>query len=363
MGLPTTSIAPALFVDQNNDFKVLRYVPVPELVEGELIVKVLYSGVNPADVKHAPLLGINCTILGYDFCGHVVKVNKNSEYKVGDLVAGFTPFGVGQLWKHGAHQEYLSNPENLTFKVPENMTPVEAASLTTILMTAADGIYNKIAYPLPGEKPSKGFKTGPFFVWGGSTSVGIAMIQLARASGAYPILATASPKRHELLKKLGVTYCFDYNSSDVAGQIKAIVRELEAGPIAYAADCAGYPGTEKEPSSAVQMAACVEESDKAVFISVIPQPSDERFKFIFASADRESKMNFPGKPTVTAPARPEDFKRMRAALLWSVENYGSGFVMPSVEVFKGRAEDALEQINQIAVLGRFGKLVLEHPLL
>ncbi|KAL0945012.1 uncharacterized protein CTRU02_202899 [Colletotrichum truncatum] len=362
MSLPTTSTAPALFVDQNNEFKVLRFVPVPELVEGELIVKVLYSGVNPADVKHAPLLGINSTILGYDFCGHVVKANENSEYKIGDLVAGFTPFGVGQLWKHGAHQEYLSNPEELTFKVPKNMTSVEAASLTTILMTAADGIYSKTGYSLPSGKHIEGFRSGPLLVWGGATSVGIAMIQLARASGAHPILVTASPKRHELLKKLGATYCFDYNSSDVAGQIKAVVGELKAGPIAYAADCAGYPGTEQEPSSAAQMAACVEESDKATFISVIPQP-DKRFKFIFACADRESKMNFPGKPTVTVPARPEDFKRMRAALLWSVENYGNGFVMPSVEVFKGRAEDALEQIHKIAVLGRFGKLVLEHPLL
>ncbi|OLN97671.1 hypothetical protein CCHL11_09630 [Colletotrichum chlorophyti] len=362
MSLPTTSTEPALFVDENNNFKVLHYVPVPELVDGEVIVKVLYSGVNPADVKHAPLLGINSTILGYDFCGNVVKVNESSNHKVGDLVAGFTPFGVGQLWKHGAHQEYLSNPEELTFKVPDNMPPAEAASLTTILMTAADGVYNKIGYPLPSQKPSKGFRSGPLLVWGGATSVGIAIIQLARASGAHPILATASPQRHELLKKLGATHCFDYKSPDVPGQIKAVVAELEAGPIAYAADCAGYPGTENEAGSAAQMTECVKETDDAIFISVIPQP-DERFKFIFACADRESKMNFPGKPTVTVPARPEDFKRMRAALLWSVENYGNGFVMPSVEVFKGRAEDALEQIHKIALLGRFGKLVLEHPLL
>ncbi|KAF9880407.1 alcohol dehydrogenase [Colletotrichum karsti] len=355
MSLPSVSNAPALFVDDDCNFKVIRSVPIPELAPGEVIVKVSFSGVNPADVKHGLHLGVRNTVMGYDFSGRVVRANPDSAFKVGEVVAGHVPTGVGKPWKHGAHQEYLSCPEEIVFKVPDNLPRDHAACLTTVLTTAADGLYNIFGYPLPGEQPSKGFKPGPLLIWGASTSVGLCMLQLARASGAFPIFVTASLRRHELLEKLGATRCFDYASPDVESRIQASVAEAEAGPIAYAADCAGTMG---EVSSADQMLKCV--GADAKLLSVVGG-RDRRFKMPLASAHAPVKLALGGR-VIEFPARPEDFGRMWKSVIWAVENYGDAFSLPVVDVFKGDAEKALEEVKKVADQGKFGKLVLEHPL-
>ncbi|CCF40188.1 hypothetical protein CH063_02296 [Colletotrichum higginsianum] len=353
--LPETS-SPAFYVDEDCNFKVIHDVPFPELVDGEVVVKVLYSGVNPADIKHGLGLGIRSTTLGYDFCGRVVQAGPTSEYKAGELVAGYTPTGFGRPLKYGTHKPFLSCPEDMMFKVPENLPPTHAASLTTVLTTAADGLYNIFGYSLPGEKPQDGFKPGPLLIWGASASVGLCMVQLARASGASPIIVTASPSRHELLRKLGATHCFDYRSTDIASRIKAAVEESKAGPILYAADCAGSFG---EVTSAAQMEACV--GDDAILLSVVKH-QDTRYKMPLASANKDVTIRFGNGPVFTIPARMEAWKKMETALAWAVRTYGTEFQLPSVEVFKGSAEDALEEVKKVADQGKFGKLVLEQPL-
>ncbi|KAK1573554.1 chaperonin 10-like protein [Colletotrichum navitas] len=350
------SSAPALYVDEDCNLKVIRNVSVPLLVDGEVVVKVLYSGVNPADVKHGPILGVRPTILGYDFCGRVAQSAPTSDFRVGDLVAGFTPTGVGKPSKYGAHQEYLSCPENIMYKVPENLPPTHAASLTTVTLTAADGLYNIFGFPLPGEKPADGFRPGPLLIWGASASVGISMLQLARASGASPIFVTASPKRHELLKRLGATQCFDYAAPDVVSRIRAAVVESKAGPIAYAADCAGSLG---EVSSAAQTEACVD--GDATILSVVVHPG-KKYKMPMPSATASFTFRLSNGLVLPFPARPEAWDRLSKALRWAIEKYGAEFELPEVDVFEGSAEEALDKVQKVAEQGKFGKLVLAQPL-
>ncbi|KZL80667.1 alcohol dehydrogenase [Colletotrichum incanum] len=356
MSATPKSSVPALYIDEDCKLQVIYDVPVPKLVDGEAVIKVLYSGVNPADVKHGQVLGVRPTTIGYDFCGRVVQAAATSHLKAGELVAGYTPTGIGRPLKYGVHQEYLSCPEDMMFKVPENLPQTHAASLTTVLTTAADGLYNIFGFPLPGEKPKYDSRPGPLLIWGASASVGVCMLQLARASGASPILVTASPKRHELLKKLGATQCFDYGSPDVVSRIKAAVEESKAGPIAYAADCAGSVG---DVSSVAQMEACV--GDDALILSVVVHPG-KRYKLPLASAVAPVKFQLRDGAILTFPARPEDWTRMWKALMWAVEKYGAEFELPVVDVFKGSAEEALEKIKNVAEQGKFGKLVLEQPL-
>ncbi|KAK1948717.1 GroES-like protein [Colletotrichum sublineola] len=359
------SSAPALYYDEDDNLKVIRNVPVPELVDGEVVVKVMYSGVNPADVKHGRVLGMRPVIMGYDFCGRVTQAAPTSDFKVGDLVAGYTPTGVGRLSKYGAHQEYLSCPENLIFKVPENLPPAHAACMTVVLMTAANALYDIFGFPLPGEKPADGFRRGPLLIWGASASVGSCMLQLARASGAHPIFVTASPKRHELLKRLGATRCFDYHAPDVVSQIRAASAESEAGPIAYAADCAGS-GELREVAaksdgtdSAAQMEACV---DADVPILSVVANANPRFKLPVGSAATSFQFRLPDGHVLDFPARPKVWEIMTKALRWAIDKYGTEFEMPEVDVFEGSAEESLAKVVEVADQGKFGKLVLVQPM-
>ncbi|KAF7516214.1 hypothetical protein G7054_g14248 [Neopestalotiopsis clavispora] len=117
----------ALFLaEDGTSLEVLRNVVKHEPAEGELLIEVHYSGINPADLEHAKL-GITNVVLGYDFMGKVVQAGPDSQYAVGDVVAGYTATGIGRPTKYGTHQPYLAAPEDTVFRVPENLPHAHAA--------------------------------------------------------------------------------------------------------------------------------------------------------------------------------------------------------------------------------------------
>ncbi|KAJ2903497.1 hypothetical protein MKZ38_009719 [Zalerion maritima] len=353
-----STFPPALYVDSNGEFSIRRDIPTPEPGSGEVLVKPLFSGVNPADAKHSRHLGIKDTVLGYDFCGQVVRAPAKSPLEPGDVVAGYTPTGIGRPWRYGTHQACLSCPEHLLFRVPNNLPNHHAACLTVVAATAADVAFNIFGLPLPGHgNTGQASRCGPILIWGGSTSVGTCLIQFARASGAHPIFVAASTSRHKILKDLGATRCFDYRSPDVVSEIQAAVGMAGRGPITCAVDCAG---TETSPSSAEMLLECAGEATNLASVIV---RKDGRFQMPLATADAPATIQPKGVPApITIPPRPECWENMHKALLWAIDEYSTEFCLPPVEVFAGTAEEALGQVIQVAAAGRFGKLALKHPL-
>jgi len=356
----------ALFLDDTLKVSVKHDFPAPVPSDDEYLVEVLYSGVNPADIKHG-YMGITNVVMGYDFSGKVVQVPKNAahapKFPVGSLVGGTTPTGAGRPTRWGTHQGHLAALEELMFLVPEqgngSLTAAEAACLPVVVGTAADAVFNFFGRPLPGsgggDDAATGGNNGPLLVWGAATSVGLSVVQLAKASGIAPIFVTASPARHELLLELGATKCFDYRDGDVVAKIKA------AGELKFAIDAAGAPGG----ADSVLAAAEVD----TILLSVVPQMHlGPRFQMPVALASRDVTIRMPaggppdgkGPLEMTVPARKEDSDRMWKVTEWVVENYGTGkgFKLPTVEVFDGSAEDALKELEMTVGLGRFGKLVM-----
>lgn len=353
-----------IYVDENLNFGVFHNdVEPPKLVAGEILVEASFSGANPADVKHSTLLGIFPTHLGYDLCGKVIQTAPDSAFQVGEVVAGYTPTGLGRPSKYGAHQRYTICPEDMVFRVPKNLLQSDAACMSVVTMTAADALYNNFKFRLPQETAtSQAFpyiadsSFGPLLIWGASSSVGICAVQLAAASGVYPILVAASSSRHELLKKLGATHCFDYRSATVVSDIKAMIQKYEEDGKAYIFDTVGT-------QDAVQLTASFM-NEKSEIVSVEFQ-KDPRFRMACGIMNADVTMKPVHLPhTVTAPARLGDHLRAWSVLEWAVANYGKGFKFEVVEVFEGSAENALEELKNLAGHGRgFGKLVLKHPLL
>lgn len=343
----------ALFLaEDGTSLEVLRKVVKHEPAEGELLIEVHYSGINPADLEHAKL-GITNVVLGYDFMGKVVQAGPASQYAVGDVVAGYTATGIGRPIKYGTHQPYLAAPEDTVFRVPENLPHAHAAALPVVVTVAADALYNILGVPFPGEEPSPDYKPGPLLIWGASTSAGIAAIQLARASGVETIFVTASPKRHDLLKSLGATECFDYADPDVVTKIRAAAEKGAEGPVIYAIDAIGAPGA---------AALCADATADNAKRASVREARDPRFTLPFSTKSREVTIALQGIGRITMPAQPQHQAQLWRGLLWAVENYGSRFSMPSVDVFEGKGEDAMEKVKLVAKGGNFGKIVLKHPL-
>ncbi|KAI5918162.1 GroES-like protein [Camillea tinctor] len=359
----------ALYVDANSQFAV-RPAGTHEPADNELLIEVQYSGINPADVKHATHLGIVDTVLGYDFCGCVVRTppKGSGKFSVGDTVAGYTPTSMGRSPRHGTHQPFLCCPEDMCFAVPEAALPrPHAAALTTVAMTAADAIYNLFGTPLPTAAPSSSPPSTPkpLLIWGAASSVGLCALQFAAASQLwFPILATASPSRHALLRRLGATAAFDYRSPSVVQDIRSAVA-ASGLPLAHALDAVG--------AAAGPVAQCADDPDdpeKTVLVSATFQP-DARFRLPLALQHRPFHIRLPGPEAreIVVPPKPEPHWRAWEALRWAVGNYRAegeaegGFRLPEVRVERVGAEEALELVKGVAE-GRtgFGKVVIEHRI-
>lgn len=343
-----------LYATEDGQFVVRDDIRHEDIASDELLIETHYSGVNAADIRHSTHLGIRATVIGYDFAGCVLKAPTSSKFKGGDIVAGYTPTGLGRPAKYGAHQRLLAVPGDSVFKVPSNLPETHAAALTVVVMTAADVIHNLFKFPLP---TSPGNFTSPILIWGASSAVGISAVQLARASGCRNILVTASPARHDLLKRLGATCAFDYSSPTVVADIRAAVEAIGQGPISHAFDAVGTMGN---PSSSDLVAQSVGES--AVLASSILR-QDSRFQMPVATTKDAWRIHLPGAPgPITIPGRPADHWNAWKVLNWAVDNYGTEFTLPSVEVLHVPGEAALAEIVKVENGTRgFGKVVFQQP--
>ncbi|RYC62616.1 hypothetical protein CHU98_g3602 [Xylaria longipes] len=61
-------------------------------------------------------------------------------------------------------------------------------------------------------------------IWGAASSVGTFAVQTAKIMG-FTVYATASPKNHRYIKKLGADAVFDYKAGDVVSQIIAAAKK------------------------------------------------------------------------------------------------------------------------------------------
>lgn len=118
--------------------------------------------------------------LGYCHCGIVVEVGKGVEgFQVGDRVA-----------TNGQHAELVNIPQNLCAKVPEGVSPEEAA-FTPLAAIALQGI--RLIEPTLGE----------CVVVTGLGLIGLMTVQLLRATGCRVLGVDFDPDKCELARQFG----------------------------------------------------------------------------------------------------------------------------------------------------------------
>jgi NADPH:quinone reductase-like Zn-dependent oxidoreductase len=206
----------------------LEEAPRPEPSDDEALVRVIASGVNPADPltlsgKYAREFGTHLPLIpGYDIAGVVEKTGaKVTKLKVGDAVYGYPTFGGG--WA-----DYVTVKESEVAAKPKSLNFVEAAAVPMGALTAWQALVD-VAKLQPGQT---------VLIHGGSGGVGSFAIQIAKARGAR-VIATASTANQDLLKQLGADVAVDYTKTkfeDVAKDVDVVLDPVGKETLALSYD-------------------------------------------------------------------------------------------------------------------------------
>ncbi len=189
-----------------------RPVPVPRA--GELLIAVQASGVNRPDVLQRKGLypmppGVS-DLPGLEIAGTVAGGAAD------DLAAAGLAVGdaVCALVAGGGYAEFCVAPAGQCLPVPKGLSMVEAASLPETFFTVWQNVFS-IARLQPGET---------LLVQGGSSGIGVAAIQLAKALGSKVIVTAGSDEKCAACVALGADHAINYRSQDFVAEVQRLTE-------------------------------------------------------------------------------------------------------------------------------------------
>ena len=199
--------------------EVLLYeqAPRPRVREGEVLIRVHAAGVNPLDWKMRAgelkeVIQYKLPVIpGWDVSGVVEEVGPGeSGFKNGDEV-----FAMADPTRDGAYADYIAVREATVAMKPKSLHHVRAAATPVSALTAWRSLFD-LGHLQSGQR---------ILIHGGSGGVGHFAVQLAKWKGAH-VLATASTKNHELLRKLGADETAHYTTQkfeDIARKVDIVL--------------------------------------------------------------------------------------------------------------------------------------------
>ena len=170
-------------------------LPKPAPGDGQVLIRVAASTVNPIDCKIRSgllrALAPETGVLGFDVAGIIEEAGKGvSGFDIGDEVFGCT----GAVKQHsGALAEFQVADARLLARKPENLSLHEAVALPLVSITAWDAL-------IRGAKIDKGERV---LVHGATGGVGHVGIQLAKNAGAKVYATVSSAQKAAIARTLG----------------------------------------------------------------------------------------------------------------------------------------------------------------
>ncbi|MFC0596867.1 NAD(P)H-quinone oxidoreductase [Streptomyces palmae] len=187
-------------------------VPDPVPGEGEVLVEVVASAVNRADVLQrqglyspppgaSPYPGLECS-------GRIAALGPGvTGWAVGDEVCALL---VG-----GGYASKVAVPTGQLLPVPKGVDLVTAAALPEVACTVWSNVFM-----VAGLRPEE-----TLLVHGGTSGIGTLAIQLGKAVGARVAVTAGSPEKLAACRELGADILIDYRRQDFVEEI----RENTAG--------------------------------------------------------------------------------------------------------------------------------------
>jgi len=172
---------------------------VDQLTQGEVVVRVAYSGINFKDALaatgKAKILRAEQLNGGIDFSG-VVESSDSDAYKAGDevLVCGC---GLSET-RDGGFSEIARVPADCVVRVPDGLSLRDTMAIGTAGFTAAIAM---IRLEENGQSPGH----GPMLVTGATGGVGSIAIDMLAAKGFNVVALTGKSDQHDYLSTLGAS--------------------------------------------------------------------------------------------------------------------------------------------------------------
>ncbi|KAF2434883.1 oxidoreductase [Tothia fuscella] len=226
--------------------------PYHEPGPNQILIKNGAVAINPVDWKiqnYGFMVQKYPAILGEDIAGEVVGIGAGvTRFKKGDRVISHCLGLATGKPEHAGFQLYSVGFEDMTAHIPSSVSYEDASVLPLAISTAASGLYTKdylhLPYPTKDHKPLNKV----IFVYGASSAVGCAAVQLAVASGL-TVIATASKRNTALVESLGATKVLDYTNKNI---VEEAVTELKKhGEFVGVYESISEPGTIKICASIV----------------------------------------------------------------------------------------------------------------
>ncbi|CAD6578540.1 MAG: hypothetical protein ASARMPREDX12_008886 [Alectoria sarmentosa] len=241
--------------------------PIPKPGPSDVVVKNHALATNPVDwkmQKFGYFLEKYPAILGSDVSGVIDAVGSDvKHFKKGDRVTGFADGLLSKDPQNGAFQEYSLVKDCALAKIPDSMSFEEGSILPMSVATSAVGIFLSMEIPRPPATHQ-----GNFLVWGASSSVGTAAVQIAAALG-YMVYGVCSPRHSAMVKKLGAHLTFDYNSSSIVKDVTQAMKASNQQAVA------AYDAI-SENGSAPKCAEILEAFGGGKLCLTLPYPEDAR---------------------------------------------------------------------------------------
>jgi NADPH:quinone reductase-like Zn-dependent oxidoreductase len=210
----------AVYYEQFGGADVIKIgqLDLPEVKEGEVMVKIKAAAINPVDatVRKGHLkafLPYQFPIIpGWDVAGIIEERGFSARrFNVGDEVYAYARRPKVHL---GTFAEYIVLPESYLALRPKNLSLEEVSGIPLVGLTAYQCL-------LVAGNLQKGQTV---LILGASGGVGSIGLQLAKAKGAQ-VIGVASEKNHEYMKSLGADETINYKGVNVGEAVKKIVPE------------------------------------------------------------------------------------------------------------------------------------------
>jgi acrylyl-CoA reductase (NADPH) len=210
---------------QDDQFTVnIQQLSLDDLPQGEVLIRVHYSGVNYKDslaaIPNGNIVSSYPIVPGIDMAGVVVS-SEDSRFKEGDEVIA-TSYGIG-VSQSGGYSQFARVPAEWIVPLPDGLTMKEAMIIGTAGFTAALSVLRLEENNLTPEQ-------GSVLVTGATGGVGSFAVSILSKLGYSVEASTGKESEHGYLKAIGASTIV--SREDVYdGKLRALGKQKWSGAV------------------------------------------------------------------------------------------------------------------------------------